>query len=345
MDYTNGLGHGLARLLLQLPLLYTIIAATGVYCFADGDPEEPNAPAGAEDDQTVEDTEDQDIIYIAEAVEKEQKAMKYIAALEAKKLELLSQVKALREAVQEMGNLLIKEDLENDKLLTECEREREAQNVLQAENDKLKNTLIENRELLQVSMAEAEKKHQNAMESIAQLESENSNLAYQVKTLQATVQEMGSLLSEANIDNGKLLNECDEARELQNLLQVENDMLKKALIDKEELLKEFELERVAEKDEMKTLENNGELQKVCLMESKEKNKKAVEFIAQLGAKKSHLTNQLQTLQETMQDLCSLICNANIDDLLTKDCKRKQKPHSKLQDSFQDLQKGNETDSE
>ncbi|KAF5898689.1 leucine-rich repeat flightless-interacting protein 1-like isoform X1, partial [Clarias magur] len=54
-----------------------------------------------------------------------------------------------------------------------------------------------------VSLAELEDKHQKAVETIAQLETEKSDLTDQVETLREAMEEIGNELSDAYIQYGK----------------------------------------------------------------------------------------------------------------------------------------------
>ncbi|KAI5608206.1 hypothetical protein C0J50_12283, partial [Silurus asotus] len=88
-----------------------------------------------------------------------------------------------------------------------------------------------------VSVAEAEKKHQNAVESITQLEVEKSALQDQIETLQKTVQEMGNLLIESNKECDNLQNERERELETHNLLKIKCKEMEESVAHREELLK------------------------------------------------------------------------------------------------------------
>ncbi|XP_053094244.1 myosin heavy chain, striated muscle-like [Pangasianodon hypophthalmus] len=251
-------------------------------------------------------------VSLTEAVEKHQKAVETIAQLEAEKSDLTYQVETLQGTVQDMGNLLSETHRQCDELTNECERQREAHSILQAENDQMKETLLHNEEFLKVFLAEAEEKHQKAVETIAQLEAEKSDMTYQVETLRGRVQDMGNLLCESHSQCDKLMNEREREREAHSILQVENDEMKKTLIQKEELLK------------------------VSLAEAEEKHQKAVETNAQLEAKISDLMYQVETLQGTMQDMGNLLYETNREcDELTN---REREVHSILQAENDEMKK-------
>ncbi|XP_053095693.1 leucine-rich repeat flightless-interacting protein 1-like isoform X2 [Pangasianodon hypophthalmus] len=252
-------------------------------------------------------------VSLAEAEEKHQKAVESIAQLEAEKTSLTDQVKtltdqvkSLRDTVQDMGNLLCETHRECDELTEECEREREAHSNLQSEHDELKMTVMHNEEFLKVSLAEAEEKHQKAVESIAQLEAEKTNLIDQVKTLRDRVQDMGNLLCETHRECDELTEECRREREAHSNLQSEYDELKKTLMRSEEVLK------------------------VSLAEAEEKHQKAVESIAQLEAEKTSLIDQVKSLRDRVQDMGNLLCETHREcDELTEECEREREAHSNL----------------
>ncbi|KAG7330690.1 hypothetical protein KOW79_006912 [Hemibagrus wyckioides] len=108
-------------------------------------------------------------VTMAEAEEKHQKDVETIHQLEKEKSDLTEKVKTLRETVEDMGDQLFECNRECDELINECEREREAHNILQAENDEMMKTLSHMEELLKDALAEAEEKHQTD-ETIAELE-------------------------------------------------------------------------------------------------------------------------------------------------------------------------------
>ncbi|XP_017344874.1 putative golgin subfamily A member 6-like protein 3 isoform X2 [Ictalurus punctatus] len=116
----------------------------------------------------------------AEAEEKHQKAEETITQLEEEKSDLTKQG---------------------------CERDQEADSILQVENKKMKKTLMDKEELLKVFLIEAEEKHQKALETIAQLEVDKSDLTKQLETLQ----DMWILLGEAH-------RECDKLKAEETML-------------------------------------------------------------------------------------------------------------------------------
>ncbi|XP_053502149.1 golgin subfamily A member 6-like protein 22 [Ictalurus furcatus] len=144
----------------------------------------------------------------AEAEEKHQKAEETITQLEEEKSDLTKQVESLLETVQNRGHLLSETHRECETLLmNECERDQEADSILQVENKKMKKTLMDKEELLKVFLIEAEEKHQKALDTIAQLEVDKSDLTKQLETLQ----DMWILLGEAH-------RECDKLKAEETML-------------------------------------------------------------------------------------------------------------------------------
>ncbi|KAM9454182.1 uncharacterized protein Hap1MRO34_020106 [Clarias gariepinus] len=180
--------------------------------------------------ESQKECDDLNNISLAEALEKHQKASESITQLEAKNSDLTDQVKTLRDTLQNVGTLLCQTQAERDYLVAECEQAREVRHILQAQNNKLKKNL-------KISIAEAHEKHQMASVSITQLEARNSDLTDQVKALQDTLRDVGTLLCESQMDCDHLHAECEQEREASSKLQVEINELKKTLFHREELLK------------------------------------------------------------------------------------------------------------
>ncbi|KAK3542084.1 hypothetical protein QTP86_012411 [Hemibagrus guttatus] len=99
---------------------------------------------------------------------------------------------------------------------------------MEEENNEMKKTLLDQEELLKVTMAEAVEKRQKDVETIAQLEKENSDLMMEVEV-------MGKQLVECNREFDERINEREQEREGHSILQSEHDKLK-SLIHEEELL-------------------------------------------------------------------------------------------------------------
>ncbi|XP_053481290.1 leucine-rich repeat flightless-interacting protein 1-like isoform X2 [Ictalurus furcatus] len=135
-------------------------------------------------------------VSLPEAEEKHQKAEDSTAQLEVEKANLTNQ---------------------------EYEREREAHSILQNEDDEMTETLMHKEELLKSSMVKAEKKHQKAVETIAQLEVEKSDLQDQKYERK---QEANSILEAVNDEMMKTLKE----------LEMKINEMKQTLMEKEELL-------------------------------------------------------------------------------------------------------------
>ncbi|XP_060750490.1 golgin subfamily B member 1-like [Tachysurus vachellii] len=161
---------------------------------------------------------------------------------------------------------------------THLEHQVETLTHMAEDSEKIYDTCLQWRKSENLSLAQAEEKHQKTVENISQLEEEKSNLRNQVTTMRDTVTDLGYKLYEAHLHRDKLINRRETERQAHRILQVENDELKTALMYKEELLK------------------------VSLSEAEEKHQKAVENITQLEEEKSDLTNQVETLRDTIQDM-------------------------------------------
>ncbi|KAF7703438.1 hypothetical protein HF521_022445 [Silurus meridionalis] len=225
-------------------------------------------------------------VSLAEAEKKHQNAVESITQLEVEKSALQDQIETLEKTVQEMGNLLIESNKECDNLQNEHERELETHNLLKIKCKEMEKSLAHKEELLKVSLAEAEKKHQNAVESITQLEVEKSALQDKIETLQKTVQEMGNLLIERNKECDNLQNEHEQMMETHNILQATN------------------------KDIEENLQHCKELLMVSLAEAEEKHQNAVESITQLEVEKSALQGKIETLEKTVQEMGNLCFESN-----------------------------------
>ncbi|XP_053478371.1 myosin heavy chain, striated muscle-like [Ictalurus furcatus] len=242
---------------------------------------------------------------LTEVEKKHQKAEETITQLQVEKADLKDHVKTLQGRVQDMGNLLTETDRECDMLMNECECEREAYSNLKSEYEEMKETLMNKEEILKASLTEVEEKHQKAEESITQLQVEKADLTTQVETLQETVQDLETLLSETHIWAAALMNEY----------QMKNDEMKKRLIDTEEILK------------------------ASLTEAVEKHQKAEESITQLQVEKADLTTQVETLQETVQDMENLLSETHrmFDDLMNASLTEVMEKHQKAEETLTQLQ--------
>ncbi|XP_017311453.2 putative protein tag-278 [Ictalurus punctatus] len=218
------------------------------------------------------------------------KAEESIAQWKVEKANLTNQVKTQQGKVQYMEHLLCKahrwsvdrinvvlaEDEEKPQKAVETIAQFEVEkSEFQMKNEEMKKCLIQTVESLKVSLAETEEKHQKAMETIAQLEVEKSDLKDQVEPLEVALKDVENLLSE----------NYSWAAELINKHQMNNDEVKKRLIQTEESLK------------------------VSLTKAEEKHQKAEETIAQLEVEKSELKDQVETLRETVQDVENLLTKA------------------------------------
>ncbi|KAF7703439.1 hypothetical protein HF521_022446 [Silurus meridionalis] len=254
-------------------------------------------------------------VSLAEAEEKHQNAVEIITQLEVEKSALQGKIETLENTVQKMSIQLIDSCMECDDLTNECEQERESHSLLQDEYEEMKKTLINKEKLLKVSLAEAEEKHQNAVESITQLEVEKSALQDKIETLENTALYLKVQLTDSCMECYDLTNECEQERESHSLLQDEYEEMKKTLINKEELLK------------------------VSLAEAEEKHQNAVESITQLEVEKSALQDKIETLENTVQEMSIQLIDSCMEcDDLTNECEQERESHSLLQDEYEEMKK-------
>ncbi|XP_053506505.1 myosin-1-like isoform X2 [Ictalurus furcatus] len=178
-------------------------------------------------------------------------------------------IKQDHERMKEAYNILksqYEEELKwHDESLMERERERNTHNILRSECNQMK-----------VSLAEAVEKYKQAIECNAQLENKNSDLMYQVNTLQGSVQQLKVELSQTYRKCDMITVECEQEQEIYRMLLSQNDELKKLL------------------------NHNEELQKVTLAEAEKKYEQSMESIAQLEKEKSVLMYQLHTMGGSVQ---------------------------------------------
>ncbi|KAK3562324.1 hypothetical protein QTP86_033391, partial [Hemibagrus guttatus] len=154
-----------------------------------------------------------------------------------------------------------------------------------------------------VSLAEAEEKHKKAVETITQLEEIKSDLTDQVKTLQDTVEDMGNQLCDT-------LLQCEREQEAHSHLKSEYHEM------------------------METLTNSEKLLKVSLAEAEEKHQKAVETITQLEEERTDLTEQVNTLRDTVEDMGNQLCDTRLQcDELKNECEREQEAHRLLKSEY------------
>ncbi|XP_017333568.1 leucine-rich repeat flightless-interacting protein 1 isoform X1 [Ictalurus punctatus] len=239
----------------------------------------------------------------SEDEKKHQKAVETIAQLEVENSDLKDQVERLQGRVQNMENLLHATEWECDKLV----------NDFHMEEDEIKKGVIHIMELLKVSLAEDEEKHQKAVETIAQLEVEKSDLKDQVERLRLRVWEMENLLHETYRWSADQMNECEREREAYVILQSEYDEMKENLMDKEQLLK------------------------VSQSEDEPKPQKAVETIAQLVMEKADLIDQVERLRLRvweMENLHHETYRWSADQM--NECEREWEAHVILQSEYDEL---------
>ncbi|KAK2860008.1 hypothetical protein Q7C36_004174 [Tachysurus vachellii] len=299
-------------------------------------------------------------VTLAEAEEQHKKDMETITQLEEANSDLTERVEALRDTVETLRNIILQSskkhnDLTNyreahsivqsevnemKKIITQLEEQnsemkktlidkeykqkQEAHSIHQAEinesithleeeNIEMKRTLIDQVELMKVTLAEAEGQHQNNVQTITQLEEENSDLTERVEALRDTVETLGNIIFQSSKKHNNLTNE----RETHSIVQSEVNEMKKIITQLEEQNSEMK----------KTLIHKEELHKVALAEAEEKHQKDVETITQLEEENSDLTEKLEVLKETVEELGNVLFETNrMCDLLINE----REAHSILQ---------------
>ncbi|KAG7333359.1 hypothetical protein KOW79_003494 [Hemibagrus wyckioides] len=245
-------------------------------------------------------------VSLADAELKHQKALESIRQLEEEKSELTKRVNTLRSTVQELGEELCHSHLQSDELQIEFEQKQEAHSALLLEYEEMKKELMHKEEVLKLPLADDELKHQKALESISQLEEEKSELTNLVKKLRFVVQELGEELCNCHLQFDELQIEYEQKQEAHSALLLENEEMKKELKHKEEVLK------------------------VSLADAELKHQKALESISQLEDEKSELTNLVNTLRSTVQELGEELCHSHRQsDELQIECERQQLAHTDL----------------
>ncbi|GAA6066617.1 golgin subfamily A member 6-like protein 22 isoform X1 [Tachysurus ichikawai] len=255
-------------------------------------------------------------VILAEAEEKHQKYVKTITQLEEEKSGLEERVEALRDTLRKTKNLLNESKRKFDDMFNEQKRAREDCSILRAENMKMKME----EELLKVTLAEAEEQHQKDVETITQLEEEKSELTGRVEALRDTVEEMGKELLESN-------RECEELmieREAHSILQSEVNEMKKIITQ----LKE-------QNSEMKITLIHKELLKVTRSKAEGQHQKDEETITQLEEENSELTEKVEALRGTVEELGKelLEFNRECDELMNE-----REAHSIVQSENNEMKK-------
>ncbi|KAK3520940.1 hypothetical protein QTP86_018461, partial [Hemibagrus guttatus] len=248
-------------------------------------------------------------VSLAQAEEKHQKDVETITQLEKEKFNLTDQVKTLQDTVEDLGSQLCDTYLQCDELKNECEREQDVHRLLKSEYQEMMETLTNSEKLLKVSLTEAEEKHQKAVETIAQLEKEKSNLMYQVGALKDIREDLEYVQTELCEERDKIMDEYTGLKDTHNILQDKHKETEEKLKRFEELLMECEREQEAHRllksednEMMETLTNSEKFLMVSLAEAEEKHQKAVKTIAQLENEKSNLINQVGALKDTVEEL-------------------------------------------
>ncbi|KAK2869653.1 hypothetical protein Q7C36_001524 [Tachysurus vachellii] len=264
---------------------------------------------------------------LGEVEEKHQKALETITQLEQEKSNLTYQVKTLQNTMQDMGNQLFYTHMQCEELKNKCEKEQEAQRLLNFEYQEMMETLTNSETVLKASLAEAEKKHQKAekkhqkaVKTITQLRKEKFNLRDQMKTLRNTMQYMGNQLFYTHLQCDELKKKCERVQKANRLLKSKYQGMMETLTNSETLLK-ASLAEAEEKHQ----------------KAEEKHQKAVETINQLKQAKSNLTDQVKSLQDTVKDGENQLCDTQLQcDELKNECEQEQEAHRLMKSEYQEM---------
>ncbi|KAK3506137.1 hypothetical protein QTP70_017795 [Hemibagrus guttatus] len=181
----------------------------------------------------------------------------------------------LEDRVRELEELLCEAHRECERKNKDRERAEEAYRILQSQYEE---TLKQWDELLMVCLPEAERKYEQAMETNAQLEKEKSNLMSRVDTMQGSMQQLGHILCETRTECVEAKRKYEVERKLHKYVQAE---LNKKKENRRENLRSLR-ESVAE--------------------ATEKYEEAMVFIDQLEDENSKLKSDVETLQDSVQEL-------------------------------------------
>ncbi|KAK3513408.1 hypothetical protein QTP70_014239 [Hemibagrus guttatus] len=238
-------------------------------------------------------------VSLSETAEKHQKTVETFIKLEEERSDLTDQVNTLQDTVKDMENQLCDYRLQ-------CEQQQEAHRLLKSKYYEMIETLANNEKLLKVSLSETAEKHQKTVETFIKLEEERSDLTVQVNTLQDTVKDMENQLCDSRL-------QCEQEQEAHRLVKSEYHEM------------------------MQTLTSSEKLLQVSLAETEEKHQKAVEIINQLEEEKSDLTDQVNTLQDTVEDMGNQLFDTfRQRDQLKNDYEEEQQAHSHLKSKFHDM---------
>ncbi|KAF4079565.1 hypothetical protein AMELA_G00179410 [Ameiurus melas] len=248
-------------------------------------------------------SERQTKVSLAETERKYEQVIESNAQLKNENSDLMSKVNTLQDSLQDLGILLCETHMECAEAVRSYESELNLRKYVQSEYDKREENCNKKISTLRVTLAEADRQYEQAMESIAQLEKENSKLMSDVKTLQDSMLELDDELSVTRIKCNAITRECERKTWELGMLQSDCSEMKETLL--KECEKEPEVHRMllSQNDELKKLLNQKEeLLKVSLAEAERKCEQVMEHNAQLENENSNLMSQVNTLQGSVQQL-------------------------------------------
>ncbi|XP_053506663.1 myosin heavy chain, striated muscle-like isoform X2 [Ictalurus furcatus] len=242
-------------------------------------------------------------VSLAETERKYEQVMESNAQLKNENSDLVSKVNTLQDSLQDLGILLSETHTECAEAVRSYESELNLRKYVQSEYDKREENCSKKISTLRVTLAAADKQYEQAMESIAQLEKENSKLMSDVKTLQDSMLELDEELSVTRIRCNEITRECEGKTWELGMLQSDCNDMKETLLKECEKDPEVHRMLLSQNDELKKLLNQKEeLLKVSLAEAERKCEQAMEHNAQLENENSNLMSQVNTLQGSVQQL-------------------------------------------
>ncbi|XP_058239042.1 trichohyalin-like [Hemibagrus wyckioides] len=275
-------------------------------------------------------------VTLAESEEKHKQATESVEQMQKQDADLKSQIDTLKDTVQQLGHLLTQKHTECTDTTRLYETELNLRKRVQSEYKQKKEKFNQETRSLRVALNEAEWKYEQAMEFSAQLENsslkecEREKEAHSVlKVDQMTSTHHEELLqgiqakatelyreSHDHLKREELKNEVNKLREsVQQLERELSESCRKCEEIKRECERDQEHHSVLKCDQM-TSTHLLELVQVSQAEAEEK----FEYTAQLENENSDLKSQVNTLQDTVQGLRSLIAETH------RKCEKTKKEH-------------------
>ncbi|XP_058239040.1 myosin-7B-like isoform X2 [Hemibagrus wyckioides] len=283
-------------------------------------------------------------VTLAESEEKHKQATESVEQMQKQDADLKSQIDTLKNTVQQLGHLLTQKHTECTDTTRLYETELNLRKHVQSEYKQKKEKFNQETRSLRVALIEAEWKYEQAMESNAQLENsslkecEREKEAHSVlKVDQMTSTHHEELLqgiqakatelyreSHDHLKSDELKNEVNKLREsVQQLERELSESCRKCEEIKRECERDQEHHSVLKCDQM-TSTHLLELVQVSQAEAEEK----FEYTAQLENENSDLKSQVNTLQDTVQELSRLLAETH------RKCEKAKEEHKVAEDILQ-----------